>query len=936
MHKCYLLVILLCLSFQTFAGKISGRVTDAAGNEPLTGVVVVIKELNKGVQTDEDGNFEFNDIKKGTYEIVFSLVSYKKVLQTVTLLNKDVVLDMSLKTEGNTLKDVTIKAAKTTNTENAVMMEIKKSNLVVSGVSASQIAKTMDRNAADVVKRVPGVSIRDEKFIMVRGLYDRYNTVWLNDAGTPSSEVDKKSFSFDLIPSGLIDRILIFKTPAPELPGDFAGGMVKVYTTSLADRNQITFSYQASNRQGSTGTNFNYEEPSKTDKWGYDDGKRQLPQGLPTEITGSDSNFSEITKMFPNDWVIKTKKLGPDGRFNLAASGILKLGNVRIGNTFGGSYTKTSTNYAITRKEWDSTALQTYYEDLKSVSNVNIALMNNTAVAFGNSKIEFKNLYNQGGSATIIARTSVRDTVNLPDFPDEKAYAMGYESRASYTAQLSGTHKTRNDKTIYNWSLGYSDLFKDQPSLRRIKYSKQQGADDSMYQAGTANVVDPVNGGGRFYSQLFEHTYSFNHQITQTITIKKYSFDVSAGNYIEYKSRYFWARSLGYIIKPGANALTLKRYPLDKIFGDSTIGEFSNFNIGENIEKSNTYTAQNKLVASFISLKLPVGNRIKVYGGVRNEKNTQSIKTFSGLDSISPEIVTNYWLPSVNITYDFTEKSLLRAAYGKTLNRPEFREWAPFYFYDFEVRAGTQGALFPSYIHPKGDTLKVAEIQNYDLRWEWYPNTGEMIHAGVFYKSFTNPIQRIVLASGGVDSKAFTFANAEKAYSAGVEVEARKNFMFLDDWFHTNIFRDFTFVGNASFIKSEQTINFDTVNQITNVPLLGQSPYMYNAALFYQNDSLGIQGSILYNVYGPRIFAVGTTDDPSIGDAPFNSLDLVLSKTFFKHYTINMGVQNILDRTYTQVLDIDRNGKFEKNDVDKTWQSYKPGRYYTIGVKIKF
>ncbi|RYE22799.1 MAG: TonB-dependent receptor, partial [Sphingobacteriales bacterium] len=173
------LFCLLIASFTANAAKISGTLIDESNNEPMMGVVVAVKALGSGTQTDADGKYEFDNIESGTYEVVFSMMGFKNVLQTVTVLNnKDVVVDVKLKTETSrtTLSDVTVKASRATNTENAVMMEIRKSNVVASGISAAQIGKTLDRNAADVVKRVPGVSIVEDRFIAIRGLIDRYNT----------------------------------------------------------------------------------------------------------------------------------------------------------------------------------------------------------------------------------------------------------------------------------------------------------------------------------------------------------------------------------------------------------------------------------------------------------------------------------------------------------------------------------------------------------------------------------------------------------------------------------------------------------------------------------------------------------------------------------------------------------------------------------------
>lgn len=937
-----LIIFYLLVSINSFAARISGKVTDANDATGLTGVVINIKNTAKNTQTDLDGNYTLEGLEDGSYEIVFSYITYVQQVQTVKIKdNQDITLNIKLKPEGKELQEVNVRTNRITNTENATIMEVKNSSVIVSAISAGQIAKTMDRNAGDVVKRVPGVTIKDDRFIVVRGLADRYNTVWLNDAGAPSSEVDKKSFSFDILPSGLIDRILVYKTPSPELPGDFAGGMVKIYTKSIPDRNEYTVGLQTQYRQYSTGTDFNYTEPSKTDWMGYDDGQRGMPADAPAYISKAEPNNADVTRMFKNNWAVNTKKQTPDMRLNVAASNVFGIGKAKIGNTFGASYTNVSTNFQIERQAWDSSAPVYHYMDRQSVNNVNVALMNNTAVSIRNNKIEFKNLYNQTGRSIVTSRQNVYDT--LLQVADERSYMQGYDSRAVYFSQLSGTHSSNNDNREYNWTLGYTDLFKNQPDLRRIKYSKQHDWDDTLYQAGIANVVDPINGGGRFYAQLFERVYSFNHLFKQKVNLwDKYSFDISAGNFIEYKERVFYARVLGYTIRPGFQAQQLTRQPINQIFSDSNIAGERLFNMDEITAPSDKYDAGNKLIASFVSLTLPVGNKVKVFGGVRYEHNTQTLHGYRNLDTLDPVVVTKYFLPSVNVTYNFNEKSLVRAAYGKTLNRPEFREWAPFYFYDFEERAEVYGSLFQSLIAPNGDTLKVAEIQNFDARWEYYPASGEMIHAGVFYKSFKNPIQQVMTRDA--DSRGFTFTNTESAWSAGAEIEVRKRLDFLDKLFNTKVFRDITLVGNAAWTKSEMMIGkIDTTSQFEKTQLQGQSPYMYNAALFYQNDNIGAQGSILYNVYGPRMYALGTTYTPSLADMPFHSLDLFLSKTFFKHYSITGGVQNLLNQSVVQTQDANVNNKFETNydddpqsPNDKQIMKYKPGRLYVIGVKIKF
>lgn len=951
-NKLYLTFILIgiyiLLSFNSFAAKVFGVVRDEK-NEPLIGAVVVLKGAEKGTQTDVDGKYEFNNVEDGTYEIVFSMVTYKKVLKTITVLkDKDVELDAVLKEEGNNkLTEVTVKANKTTGTENAVMMEIRKSNAVVSGISAQQIAKTMDRNAADVVKRVPGVTIMDDQFIMVRGLNDRYNSVWLNDVAAPSSEVDKKAFSFDMIPSGQIDRIMVFKTPSPELPGDFAGGMVKIYTTSIPAKNTYSIGLQMSSREGSTGTTFSYNKRSKTDWLGYDDGGRSMPVEMENidKLKRSNTEINSLSKTFTNDWGIYTKQQSPDVRFNLSASNIINLKKIRIGNTFSASYSNTSTNFTISRYDWDSVTLDNQFSDRASVSNSNTALMDNIAVGWGNNKIEFKNLYNQLGRSAMILRNSVPDSTRS----DLRSYIMGYESRAIYSVQLMGTHKSKDESRQYNWSIGYNDLFRNMPDLRRVTYNKQITQPDSEFQAGVpAGSVDPINGGGRIYAQLYEKNYCFSHQYTQQVRVfGAYEFQVLLGNYIEQKNRAYRLREFGYII-PGSVPIMQKRWLLQRdineIFADSNIGVANRFKVEENTRATDRYDAKNQLVASFVSLKLPAFNkRMTIYGGVRHEYNEYNLISYNTAgDIVNPNIKTNFFLPSINVSYNISDKHLLRAAYGKTLNRPEFRENAPFYFYDMENRWGVYGAMHSSEVNgPQGDTLDVANIDNFDARWEWYPSSSELIQAGVFYKRIKDPIQAIINHATG-DARSFSFANLKEAYSYGLEIDIRKNLSFFDNWLGSNVFKDFQFIGNAAWIKS--TLKTDsTKTSIGNMPLQGQSPYMYNAGLYYQGDSIGLQATLVYNVFGPRIFAIGLPQKNvgSIWELPFNSLDFMLAKKFYKRFTVSIGVQNILNSTVRQYIDVDYDNKINTNyETDNTVADrpstvFKQGRYFTIGLKMK-
>ena len=448
-------------------------------------------------------------------------------------------------------------------------------------------------------------------------------------------------------------------------------------------------------------------------------------------------------------------------------------------------------------------------------------------------------------------------------------------------------------------------------------------------QPQVVSTVDINNGGGRYYSNLKEKIYSFTHEFSQKIILKNdYAIELSLGNYIEHKTRVFNARELGYTL---ARRNPIVKLPVGEIFADSNVGDPTRFLVEDNTAPYDRYEAKNTLIASFLSVNVPIGNRMKALIGGRYEANTQSLETvLSSLDTIKPVLKTSYFLPSINITYNFTPKMLLRVAYGKTLNRPEFRELAPVFFYDFSLRAGTYGALYLN------DSLGVAQVHNLDARWEYYPSAGELIHAGVFYKEFKDPIQQVIVP--GLSDKAFTFRNGKSAYVAGVELDVRKNLEFLDNSFGTRFLRNITLVGNLALSKSLLKIDTSKIlNAVPEGPLQNQSNYVINAGIFYQNDSVGLQGSLLYNVYGPRLYAVGTTGGAygSIGELAFHSLDITLSKTFYKHYMFTFGIQNLLGQTIQFVEDVNGDNKFEKGK-DTPFTNFKPGRYFTAGIRLRF
>ena len=928
MKRFSLLFTLLFLATAAFAqlGTLKGKITDTASGEAVIGAAVFITGTNKVTTTDLDGNYSLQ-LAPGIYSIKVSLVSYKPANQENIKITAGQTTVMNLKVEeaAQSLETVTVVATRQTNSDISLINDIRQSEVVVSGMSGQQIAKSMDRDAAQVVKRIPGVTIQGNRFIMVRGLSERYNTVLLNDALTPSSEVDARAFSFDILPTSVIDRILIFKSASPELPGDFAGGAIKIYTKNFNEENLTSVSLSSSYRSNTTFRNFYNSAGSRTDFLGFDDGTRSLPGNFPGKLSSSNlAQNAEFGRQLQNNWLPSQSTASPDLRVSLGISRKMNLGKVRVSNISSISYSNTRQFAAIDRNTYQEynpatqrAEAETSTRDLQSSENIRLGVLHNWAASFNDrNKIEFRNLFNQLGSDQATIR-NVRDFANGVERQD---YSMRYESRTIYSGQFKGTHQNRNENTTYNWATGYSYVGRQEPDYRRVRTTRDLGSNDDF------KVVIPPGpstlDAGRFFSDLSENTFmasgDIEHKLGKKDSTSENRIKLKAGFYGEQKNRDFNARWMSYVRAPGHD-YTLDELPLDQIFSPQNISTTGGFNLAEGTNPSDKYEASNTLAAGYISASVPMSTKVNVSGGVRVEHNIRKLSsgTFGGSAIEVNNPITSI-LPSVNASYNFSKKSLVRAAYGVTVNRPEFREQAPFTYYDFNYN-----------IEIKGNTeLQTPVIQNVEMRYEYYPNPTELVSFGVFYKHFKNPIEMYITPSSG--NNTYTFVNAAEANSVGVETEIRKSLLDLSE---RKFIQNTQLILNASYIRSRVNFGNDAVGQASNRPLQGQSPYIINTGLYYQDADNGWQMSLLYNVIGRRIFMVGNYAEPTVYEMPRNVIDLSVSKTI-GNLEVKLGIQDILNQATRLVQDSDENGKI--NAKDGSFANFQTGVYSTLGVSYKF
>jgi TonB-dependent receptor len=404
---------------------------------------------------------------------------------------------------------------------------------------------------------------------------------------------------------------------------------------------------------------------------------------------------------------------------------------------------------------------------------------------------------------------------------------------------------------------------------------------------------------------------------------------LKAGYFGEWKDRDFTARNIGYITGSQFSTYpdSILYQPIDQVFSQQNLDYNSKISIAEQTNKSDSYKVNNKLIAGYLSLNIPLFYKINIYGGVRMENNELHLSSYRQDQPDIPVNVNNKKLnlfPSANISFNISKKTLLRLAYSRSVNRPEFREIAPYYFVDFDRNASFRG----------NPDLKDADIQNIDIRFEHYPSNGETFSLALFYKKFVNPIEAVVSNEGS--GKSFTYANAAGAVNYGAELDVRK--ALANQGFLQNI----SVVANGSIIKSLVKFEGDESKKSHDRPLQGQSPYIANVGLFYNQPKQGLTISALYNVIGKRIYAVGIvnqnsdSDIPDEYEMPRNVIDLTIVKKIGRLIEIKLGIKDLLNQPveYRQTFKFtDKNGSAQER-IGKT-NYYYPGSVYSIGVSLK-
>ncbi len=916
-----LLLVGLLISFTSlFAqkGRIEGKITDAKTSVGIAGVSIVVNSDNKTVATsDIDGHYIITVDAGKKYVLRFTSVGYatKEVADIEVMAGQVTTTDVTLITTAKTEQGVVLRSSSKKETAAALIAYQKNTSVVAQVISAETIKRSPDKNTGEVLKRMPGTSIQEGKYIVVRGLADRYNQAMLNGILLNSTEPDRKTFSFDIFPSVIIDNIIVNKAFVPELPGEWAGGLIQVNTKDIPSKNFLNLQIGTGFNTNVLGHDFYSYKGSNLDFLGFDNKIRTLPDNFPTK-----NNFTSLTdneklnfgKSIASNWSVYKKTVQPNASLQLSSGFSGKIFGKKIGATLAMNY-----NRSIKRNEFKNSFYTVtnnlaspdfiYYTDKYAEDVLWGGLANISVHLNSNNKISVKNLFNVNATNYTALRTGEE---YLTGTDNVRSRELAQRTNIFYNTQLCGEHLLPRLDLKLNWYGSFNILDQYIPQQRRLEYI--QVDQTGLYEA-RVSTGQSQKSGSVFYSNLSDYIYTAGGDLTKPFRLFHNKQSVKGGYLFQVKDRLFDARP--FYIKLYDNSL--KTLSEDNIFAAENFVP-GKLGFDEFAGSQFRYLANTILNATYLQFDNLVSEKLRLVWGVRYENFDQIVGSTKASD---PRYVHNKvedWLPAMNITYKVDNQTNIRLSASQTVVRPEFRELSDFAFYDFELGATVLG----------NNSLQRTKISNADLRYEIYPRPGELITMGVFYKYFTNPIEAYLNQSGAGSSNTFNFINADNATGYGAEFEIRKKLDFV------TALKNFTVSSNLSYIHNRVK---GSTNAKIDRPMQGQSPYVINIGLQYDLEKQGLTTTLLFNQIGRRVAYVGNDQTPVIWEAPRPLLDFQLSKKVLKNKgELKLNVNDIINSKANFYHDLNEDGKYKvSQDALAIERKYGTTFSITFGYNIR-
>jgi TonB-dependent receptor len=934
-------------------GRIGGKIVDAENGESLIGANVYLDQTTLGAASDLDGSFLIPNVPPGTYTLIVSVVGYAetRIIDVQVSSDEMTKLDLAIQPEMLTTETITVEARALKNNEASLLKDRQKSDAISDAISAEMISRTASGDAAEAMQKVTGASIVDNKYVYVRGLGERYSITQLNGAELPSSDPDRKAFQLDLIPSNLLDNIKTVKTFTPDKPGNFTGGAVDIGTKTFPDdftmKIRIGTQY---NSQSNGNPDFLMYQGGKTDWLGFDDGTRDIPEILQESAKiplAAEARFDEqkaadlnrYSTAFNNIMEMQTNQMPLDAGLAFSIGDKIQIGS---GSTIG---YQTNLTYARKYSAYSGGQVGRYrlnlsaetlnpqliMSDAKSTQETNLgALADITLNITPEQQIGFNLFYNRSGISS-----SRRLIGYWPQEIDDENRPVSnrvlqYVERDIQSYQFKGEHFI---SALYNlhadWSVTLASTKQDEPDRRHIfDITDVSDPEDPFYSIVGSNFDDPA----RYWRFLSDKTNTYNLNFSLPFSLYsglnsklKFGFNQQDAKR-DFSERIFsWFAVNSIYNDVGGDPSLLFENENNGITSIDTLagGSLIRHNFGNTVydfsKPKNSYNGDQTIRAYYGMIDVPVTRKLRFIGGVRYETTKTFVKSQDEQQGVG-SVDEKDWLPSLNFVYSLNPAMNLRMAGTKTLARPNFRELAPYSTQEF----------VNDFILRGNPDLKRTRISNFDLRWEWFTNPGEVFAVSAFYKELQDPIE-MAFATGTTQSNPIVeYKNVPRATIQGLEFEVRLGLGYL-----ANSLNNFAIGSNLSLIDSDVDIaqsELDIAQGIDSTfsstrNLQGQSDYILNVDLVYNNMDWGTTASLYYNIFGERLSIVSANITPDVFEQPTPQLDFIISQKMTNNLSLKFTAQNILNRDYNKI--------YRYNGQEYIYHSYKRGTSFSIRLNYE-
>ena len=902
-------------------GTLRGQVVDAESGEALIGVDLALVGANEKGMTDIDGNFEIPDLRPARYDLRVTYLGYntKFVGGIEVAAGRATQVRVALESfRAHETDDMVISAGRVLNTDSALLASRKQSVVIGDAISAAQISRSPDGTSGDALKRVPGLTVNGGKYVFVRGVTDRYNVTEVNGVSMSGTNVDKdrKSFNFDMVPANLLANVVVIKSATPDLPGDFSGGLVRITTLEFPEEATTSVGVSAAYTDGTTGQAFRYDaQQGDTDWLGRDDGGRDFPRELLSEnVTqpGYGTRNQALARALPNRWTSAADTAPPRLNFNLSHGNQLDLFGGQMGYMAAASYrNKYEFSLDNEQRQVDPVAGGVELDAQGETSHMQVTWggLANLFWRKGRQRIGFTNTYNHDGTSDI---TQLSGQDSSKDFAWQ---SLEWQERTQFVNKLDGRHRLPGPAAgfDFSWQVFYGESNAHEPDRRYLGYN-------------TSGEVPLMDENMRTWTWLDEtrrgHAFDLAWSPAADDFEKQFKPEFKVGYRRDWRGRDFDVEAW-YTTPSFRTAGDLRVMAPDSIFAPEHYNEVSDPRRGAGWEfaqddiNSGIYSAEHEVKAWYAMADLPFGlwqEDLRLTGGVRVEDSDQVVVATprrSLPDQQETATAANRdALPSVALTWFYDERTNVRLGYYKSVNRPEFRELAPVNRRNFKTFQNELG----------NPDLRRAVIENYDIRFEHFPDYGEVAAVSVFYKDIRDAIEDTLYMAP--ERAVASWSNVPQAKNWGVELELRRKLDYFS--FTENI----TASANYTRVWSEVPYIDPTDDQEHLRTMHGQAPWSINAGLSWDPDGGRTNVSLLYNKVGRRLDKIADFRFLYVYLEPRNKLDLVVTRKLGSHYRLKAAAKDILAEDTVLTSGSDEN-PYE-------YSRYSEGTEYSLSLSGRF